>query len=66
MDWKKLGWRFTRGAVYVFGAGVTAKYTPVLDGFIGQGATAAAIGGLLLAIDKYFGFGGLVKPATTK
>lgn len=64
MDWKKLGWRFTRGVVYVFAAGVTARYAPVLDGVIGQGATAAGIGGLLLAIDKHFGFGGLVAAST--
>jgi hypothetical protein len=63
---KKLAWRFGRFTVYVFLAGLGAKYAPVLDGVVGQGATMAAIGGVLAALDKYFGVGGLVAPSPAK
>lgn len=66
MSFKKLGWRFIRGAVMVFLSGVAAKYAPVLDPLLGPamgpGATAALVGGLLLAVDKALGIGSLVAP----
>jgi len=62
---KKLAWRFGRGVVYVFLSGLAAKYAPILDPIlgpaIGPGATASIVGGILLALDKALGIGGLVK-----
>jgi len=58
---KKLAWRFVRGGVYVFLSGVAAKYAPIL----GPELTAAAVGGILSAVDKALGIGRLV-PAPTK
>ena len=54
---KKLGWRFVRGTLGVLIAGVTAKYAPVF----GPEATAVLAGGILAALDKALGIGGLVK-----
>jgi len=64
-DVKKLAWRFGRFGVYVFLAGLGAKFSPVLDA-IAPGTTAAVIGGLLAALDKHFGVGGLVAATPTK
>lgn len=60
---KKLAWRFGRFGVYVFLAGLGAKFAPVLD-TVAPGTTAAVIGGLLAALDKHFGVGGLVAAST--
>jgi len=65
-DVKKLAWRFGRFGVYVFLAGLGARYAPVLDTVVGPGATTAAIAGVLAALDKHFGVGGLVSAAPTK
>jgi len=54
---KKLAWRFARGVVYVFLSGLAAKYSPIL----GPELSASIVGGILLALDKYLGIGGLVK-----
>lgn len=62
MNWKKLAWRFGRGTVYVFLSGLAAKYTPVL----GPELAASLAGGILLALDKALGVGGLVAPASSK
>lgn len=67
MNWKKLGWRFVRGSVYVLLAGLAAKYAPILDPLLGPslgpGATASLTGGILLALDKALGLGAVVPPA---
>ena len=57
VDWKKLAWRFGRGAVYVFLSGLAAKYSPVL----GPELSGSLAGGILLALDKALGVGGLGK-----
>ena len=62
MRFKKLAWRFLRGGVYVFLAGLAAKYSPV----IGEEATAVVVGGILGAIDKALGIGALVSSTSTK
>lgn len=70
MRFKKLAWRFGRGALYVFLSGLAAKYAPILDPILGSalgpGATASLVGGALLAVDKYLGIGGLVSATPTK
>ena len=58
MSFKKLGWRFLRGGVYVFLSGLAATKFPLL----GPEVTAAAIGGILAALDKALGVGAIVKP----
>lgn len=62
VDWKKLAWRFGRGTVYVFLSGLAAKYSPVL----GPDLSASLAGGILLALDKALGIGGLVSGAPAK
>ena len=62
MQWKKLGWRFLRGGVYVFLSGLAAKYSPVL----GPELSGSLVGGILLALDKAAGVGSLVSGAPMK
>ena len=59
---KKLAWRFVRGVVYVFLSGLAAKYSPIL----GPDVSASIVGGILLAIDKALGIGGLVAATPSK
>jgi len=59
---KKLAWRFIRGAVYVFVSGLAAKYSPIL----GPELSASIAGGVLLALDKAMNVGGLVPAPSTK
>jgi len=63
-NFKKLAWRFTRGAVYIFLSGLAAKYGPAIG--VNETAAASAIGGILLAADKALGVGGLVSGEPTK
>ena len=57
---KKLAWRFARFGVYVFLSGLASKYS----GVIPPELAASVVGGLLAAIDKHLGIGGLVAAST--
>ena len=58
MSIKKLAWRFGRFGVYAMLTGVAAKF----QAFVDPTVAAAAIGGVLAALDKALGVGALVKP----
>ena len=58
VSFKKLAWRFGRFGVYAVLTGLAAKFQGVIDPTV----AAAAIGGILAALDKVLGVGALVKP----
>lgn len=59
--WKKLAWRFGRGAIYTFLSGLAATKGPNIG--LDPAISGSLIGGLLLAIDKKLGVGSFVAPA---
>ena len=59
MDFKKLIWRAIRGSVY---AAVSMFMASKLGDYLPAEAVTAIATGLLLAVDKLLGVGGLVSP----
>ena len=62
VNFKKLAWRFGRFGIYAVLTGVAAKF----QGFIDPTVAAGVIGGILAAVDKQFGIGGIVSGAPAK
>ena len=58
----KLAWRFGRFGIYALLTGFAAKFQGIVDPTVAAGV----IGGLLAALDKQFGVGGLVSGAPAK
>lgn len=58
MSFKKLGWRFVRGGVYAF-LSVKVAFLGAQVG-LDESTSAAIVTGIMLALDKLLGVGGLV------